>query len=132
VTFLVDTDVCSAYLKGNHQAGNRFVQYGGGLCVSTVTVGELFAWVLRAKASPKRLQGLQDLLKDVTVLDVTLEVAHKFGEIRAYQLDHGQFTPEMDLLIAATAIVHGLTLSTHNVADFRDVPQLNVVDWIAA
>jgi predicted nucleic acid-binding protein len=36
----------------------------------------------------------------------------------------------MDLLIASTALVHGLTLVTHNVADFANVPSLTVVAWL--
>jgi tRNA(fMet)-specific endonuclease VapC len=130
VSFLVDTDICSAYLKGDRLVWNRFMQYSGGLYVSTVTVGELFTWVLRANASPARMQGLLDLLRDVTVLEVTLDVARKFGEVRAGLLDKGQSAPEMDLLIGSTALVHGLTMVTHNVSDYANIPSLTVVDWL--
>jgi predicted nucleic acid-binding protein len=65
------------------------------------------------KAPPKRLQTLLDLLSDVTVLDVTLDVGRKFGEVRARLLDAGLATPAMDLFIAATAPAHDLTLVTH-------------------
>ena len=58
-------------------------------------------------------------------------MSYKFGEIRAYQLDHGLSTPDMDLLIAATAVLRGLTLVTHNVEDYANVPGLEVVDWLA-
>jgi predicted nucleic acid-binding protein len=119
-------------MKGSHPVGNRFIQYGGRLHVSVVTAAELFAWVLRAKASPARLQGLLDLLRDLACIDVNPAVARKFGEIRAQQLDQGLYTPEMDLLIASTALVHELTLVTHNVQDFAQVPGLNVVDWLDA
>jgi tRNA(fMet)-specific endonuclease VapC len=54
------------------------------------------------------------------------------GSVRASQLDHGQFTPEMDLLIASTALVHGLTLVTHNTQDFTNVPGLSLADWLSA
>jgi len=130
MSFLLDTDICSAYLKGDHRVGKRVEQYGGRLYVSAVVAAELFAWVLRAKASPERLQGLLDLLNDVGFLEINRDVSRKFGEIRAYQLDHGTPTPEMDLLIASTAILHGLTLVTHNVEDYADVPGLEVVDWL--
>ena len=130
MSFVLDTDICSAYLKGNSRVHSRFIQYGGRLHVSTITVGELFVWVLRARASPDRLQGLLDLLDDITVLDVNRAVAQKFGEVRAQQLDQGLYTPELDLLIAATAIVHNLTLVSHNVQDFAHVPGLTVQDWL--
>jgi len=130
LSFLIDTDICSAYLKGDRLVWKRFLQYSGGLHVSTVTAGELFTWVLRANASPARLQGLLDLLRDMTVLDVTLDVARKFGAVRAHLLDQGLAVPEMDLLIASTALVHGLTVVTHNVTDYANIPGLTVVDWL--
>ena len=37
----------------------------------------------------------------------------------------------MDLLIAATALVHNLTLVTHNVRDFANVPDLMIQDWLS-
>ena len=130
MSFLLDTDICSAYLKGNHQLWQRFMQYSGRLHVSVITVGELFTWGMRASASPKRLPGLLDFLNITIVHDVTLEVTRKFGELRAARLDTGQGTRDMDLLIAATALVHDLTLVTHNVQDFTDLPRLTIHDWL--
>lgn len=131
MSFLVDTNICSAYLKGNPQVWNRFLQYSGRLHICAVIAAELFAWAKRRKASPKRLQGLQKLLVATHFLEVNLELAEKFGELRASELDRGLSTPQMDLLIAATALVHDLTLVTHNVQDFANVRGLGVVDWLA-
>jgi tRNA(fMet)-specific endonuclease VapC len=38
--------------------------------------------------------------------------------------------PDMDLVIAATALVYDLTLVTHNVQDFTDMPGLRIQDWL--
>jgi tRNA(fMet)-specific endonuclease VapC len=97
---------------------------------SAITAAELFAWALRAKASPARQQAVLDFFNDVTFLEVDRDVSRKFGEIRAAQLDQGQYTPEMDLLIASTALAHGLTLVTHNTQDFTNVPGLTLEDWL--
>jgi tRNA(fMet)-specific endonuclease VapC len=129
MSFLVDTDVCSAHLKGNRAVNNRFLQYTGGLHVSSVTLGELYTWALRASAPPRRLQALEELLSDMTVLDVTADVARKFGEVRAALMDEGLPPPDMDLLIAVTALVHDLTVATHNTQDFAHIPGLRLVDW---
>jgi tRNA(fMet)-specific endonuclease VapC len=130
LSFLLDTDTCSAYVKGNPLVFNRFLQYGGGLSISTITLGELFTWALRAHAPRRRLQDVQDLLKLVSLRDVTRDVAVKFGEIRAALLDQGLPVGEMDLLNAATSLVHNLTLVTHNRADYANIPNLTVVDWL--
>ena len=130
MSFILDTDICSAHLKGVESVTNRFLQYTGQLYVSTVSLAELYSWALRSKSSPRRSQGLIALLSDVTVLDVDQDVACKFGEVRARLFDQGQPASSMDLLIAATALVHGLTVVTHNTRHFANVPELPVVDWV--
>jgi tRNA(fMet)-specific endonuclease VapC len=57
-------------------------------------------------------------------------VAQKFGEIRAWQLDRGLSTPDLDFVIAVTALPHGMTLVTHNARDFQHVPFLSLADWL--
>ena len=131
MSFLLDTDTSSAYLKGNAKVVNRVIQYGGRLSVSMVTVGELHTWAFRAIASPRRLADLASFLNDVTTWDVDVDVARKFGEVRAGLLDAGRRAPEMDLLIAATALVRGLTLVTHNTQDYAQVPGLALADWLS-
>ncbi|MBI2824313.1 MAG: type II toxin-antitoxin system VapC family toxin [Planctomycetia bacterium] len=83
---------------------------GSGLHISTVTLAELYTWALRSKAPPRRLHALAELLRDVVVLDITPAASRRFGELQAGLLDIGKPAPEMDLLIAATALVHDLTL----------------------
>jgi len=129
MSFLVDTDTCSANLKANRAVNNRFLQYTGGIYISTITLGELYTWVMRAGASARRRQSLQELLRDVIVLEFTQDVAFKFGEVRAALFDLGLPPPEMDLIIAATALVHNFTLVTHNTKDFVNIPGLRLADW---
>jgi predicted nucleic acid-binding protein len=43
MSFLLDTDICSAYLRQDRNVEGRFLQYGGQLYVSVITVGELFS-----------------------------------------------------------------------------------------
>lgn len=132
MSFLLDTDICSAHLKANRQVWGKFLQHTGQLHISAVSLGELSVWVCRKNASPGRRRVLDSFLLDVAVLDVTSSVAEKFGAIRAAALDAGQHYPDMDLLIAATALVHDLTLVTHNVKDFKNIPGLHIQDWLAS
>jgi tRNA(fMet)-specific endonuclease VapC len=130
MSFVVDTDTCSAYIKGHPLVSNRFLQYGGGLYLSVVTLAELTVWANRAKAPPKRAPEVQDLLKLVIPLDATVDVARKYGVIQAALMDVGQLAPQLDLIIAATALVHGYTVVTHNVRDYAPIPGVTFVDWL--
>lgn len=76
------------------------------------------------------MTDLLAFLKDVTILDVDESVARRFGEIRAALLDAGLPNPDMDLVNASTALVHGLTIVTHNTQDYIDVPGLSLADWL--
>jgi tRNA(fMet)-specific endonuclease VapC len=131
VSFLIDTDTCSAHLRQKSPVTSRFLQYTGQLHVSVITVGELYTWALRAKAPPQRMQSLLEMLTDVTVLDVTGVVAAEFGRMRAELMDIGRPAPDMDLLIAATAVAHNLTVVTHNTVDFAGIPGVRTIDWLA-
>ena len=44
--------------------------------------------------------------------------------------DIGTPMPDVDALIAATALVHDMTLVTHNAVDFQPVAGLRFVDWL--
>lgn len=94
MSFLLDTDTCSAHLRQKRPVNNRFLQYLGGLHTSTITVAELYAWALRANAPSKRLDGLREMIRDVQVLDVTPQVAETYGRVQAHLLDIGRPAPE--------------------------------------
>ena len=129
--FLLDTNICSSYLKGEQAVWNRFVQHSGGLATSVVCAGELWTWVKRGKASTKSQRAVADFYTLIEIIDVDLEIALSFGELRATMMNEGTRMPDMDCLIAATAIVHDLTLVTHNTSDFANVKLLRLQDWLA-
>jgi tRNA(fMet)-specific endonuclease VapC len=132
MTFLLDTNICSAQIRGDRRLFSRFIQYSGRLHVSVICVAELVLWVSRPGSPRTGHQDLDQFLQLVTSLDVTMEVARKFGGVQAALMNVGLQAPEMDLMIGATALVHNLTLVTHNVQDFANIPELDVVDWLAA
>jgi tRNA(fMet)-specific endonuclease VapC len=131
MSFLIDTDICSAFLRGDRRVGGRFMQYAGRLNVSSITVAELYAGAFRLRASRRLASDVFLMLQDLTILDVTYDVAYAFGSIRAPLLDRGLPAPSMDLLIAATALAHGLTLVTHNTTHYASVSGISLLDWLA-
>ena len=132
MNFLLDTNICSAYLKGDQAVWGRFTQYVGGVCISVVTAGELWTWVKRGQASRRAQKAVTQFIDLIEVLDIDLEVALQFGELRARLLDAGTPMPDMDGLIAATALSHNLTLVTNNLGDFKNVAELRLQDWTAS
>jgi tRNA(fMet)-specific endonuclease VapC len=110
---------------------HRFVQHSGRLHLSGVGLGELYVWAFHRQNPAPIIRRIEDdLLADVVVLNYDSACARKFGEIRAQLLPEGISVPTTDLMIASVALVHDLTLVTHNISDYRNIPGLGVDDWL--
>jgi len=107
------------------------MQYSGGLFIPTIVLGELFAWAYRRDDPTPLLHFLNDdLLMDVDVLPFDAICAEQYGMVRGRLLRQGITVPEPDLMVASVALVHNLTLVTHNTADFQNIPGLRLDDWL--
>ncbi len=130
MTHLLDTNICSALMRRPGGLAHRFFQYAGGLAIPTVVLAELYSGAYRCADPTRLLRLIGDLLDDVSVLDFDAECAKQFGMTRGSLLQRGISVPTTDLMIAAVALVHDLTLVTHNTNDYRNIPGLRVDDWL--
>jgi tRNA(fMet)-specific endonuclease VapC len=110
---------------------HRFIQYSGGLTIASVTLAELYAGAYKRPQPARLLALIGDLLRDVTVLDFDAACAEQFGRVHGGLLRQGIQVPTADLMIAAVALTHNLTLVTHNTADYQHVPGLRLDDWLS-
>ncbi|MEO6326551.1 MAG: type II toxin-antitoxin system VapC family toxin [Thermoanaerobaculia bacterium] len=115
-TYLADTSVLIDVLRGVPDRVERLkalVEAGHILACSAITVAELFAGMRQRERTVT--VGLLDSLEH---FDVTRPIAEKAGLLRREWATKGRTFSLPDLLIAATAISHGLILITDNVKDF--------------
>jgi tRNA(fMet)-specific endonuclease VapC len=132
MSFLLDTNTCSEHLRRPAGLIHRFVQHAGRLHIPTIVLGELYAWAYRRPNPAPLLTSIEmALLADVSVISYDETCAHEFGRVRGTLLKQGISVSSIDLMIASVALVHQLTLVTHNTADFRNVPGLRLDDWLA-
>lgn len=120
--YLVDTNVLSELPRPRPDpAVLRWLQRQSTIVVSVVSVEELAFGVARAPAGrrPKLARWLDSLLEAAEIVDVSLTIAKAAGELRAAREGAGRRVAQADMLIAATAVVRGLTLATRNVRDFQ-------------
>ncbi len=131
MSFLLDTNICSAHLRRPAGLAHRFIQYSGRLFTSIIVVGELFAWAYRRDDPAPLLKLLQEeLFDDVAILPFDYDCALAFGRTKGLLLRAGVSVSEVDMLIAAVALAHDFTLVTHNTQDFRRIPDLRIDDWL--
>lgn len=121
MSILVDTNVVAELVRPRPDP--RVVGWAGGLgavLLSAVTVEEVF-FGLSAKPSSRIERWFEDFLdSDCQVLEITLPIARHAGVLRGQFRKRGRPRAQADMLIAATAALHGLTLATRNERDFHD------------
>jgi predicted nucleic acid-binding protein len=132
VSYLLDTNVVSESRRPRpDQNALQWLRYTPSrqLHLSVLTVGELTRGIELLQhrdpsqaAAPQRWVGEIVAMFDGRILPFTTEAAAAWG-----RLDARHQLPVIDGLIAATALVHHLTVVTRNVKDFEraGVPVLN-------
>lgn len=130
MSFLLHRDTCAAHLRGVRRVSNRLLQNIGDLRVSAVTVMELELWLLQPQTPFRCNQAYGVFLQQVAVLDVDDAIAHRAAQLASRLVGQRPRLPALHCLVAATARVHDLTLVTHAVQRFAQIPGLTVVDWM--
>jgi predicted nucleic acid-binding protein len=120
-TFLCDTNILSELARPQPNSGvEAWAQGLSSIAVSVITVEEI-AYGLAWKPNLRILEWFQDFLDRYSeVLPVTADIAARAGRLRGTLQAQGRTRTQADMLIAATAQAHGLTLVTRNVRDFED------------
>ena len=131
MSYLLDADTCSVHLRRPSGLLHRFIQHAGRLFIPSVVLAELYTWAFR-RTEPRALLSAieQDLLADVDVLVFDEPCAIEFGRIRAGLLRNGITVGPVDLKIASVALVHDITLVTHNTSDYENIRALRIEDWL--
>lgn len=108
---LVDTDLFVDHLRGTR----RLVPGRDTISYSVVTRAELFAGHRTDEARVDRLLApFREIVIDRAIAERAGRIRRRFGR------------PIADALIAATAIEHGLSLSTRNVSHFEGIRGLKI------
>lgn len=127
--YLVDSDLIIAHLHGD-RGTTLFLEAlaSEGWAISTTVLMEIEEGVLRSADRRATRRKLTCLLQLVEVLPFDAAAARRCATIR-HQLrrrERAVRTRALDLLNAAIAIEHRLTLVTRNIADYEDIPRLDL------
>lgn len=116
---VLDTDVASKLIKRQLSDPLAARLTGTTLCVTFVTVGELWQWATMRSWGPRTREELEHWLARVVVLDSDDATSRTWGAISAAARRRGRAAPANDSWIAACCLAHGFPLATFNVKDFE-------------
>ncbi len=127
---LVDTDILSDFLRGKNvhvvDRANAYLRDQGRFTISVVTVFEIVRGRHQANQLDRALKFLE-WTKRANVLVFDAECARIAGESGGALLRGGLPVGVADVLIAATAIAHGLTIATANVDHYQRMQPFGLI-----
>ncbi|MDE1992243.1 MAG: type II toxin-antitoxin system VapC family toxin [Rhizobiaceae bacterium] len=126
--YLLDSNAVIALMKGHSGFVKEIRKYEPrDFGIPAIVAHELFYGAYKGQRVEDNL-GRIDALQFET-LDFDREDARRAGEIRAALAILGTPIGAYDVLIAGQALARDLILVTHNVREFRRVPNLLLEDW---
>jgi len=132
VGLMVDADVFIRYERRGIPVDLSVWEPSEGVFISVVTVSELLMGVHRADSEARRKRRsefVEAILAGVSVLDFTIAVARRHAQVYAELSQQGRLIGAHDMIIAATALHHNLSLLTDNVEEFSRVAGLRVIPF---
>ena len=127
--YLIDSDWLIDLLLGLPEAQALYERLAAdGISASIISYIETYEGV-DATADPADAERrLEVLLTSIPLAALSEEVARRCARLRLSLRREGKRvnTRAMDLIIAATALEHGLTLVTRNRDDYKDIPGLRL------
>ena len=129
--YMLDTNVCIDYLKGNsNNIRDRIISAPkDALCISAITLSELMYGVENSSNRETNLVALDFFLLKIDIIPYDDQAAAAYGVIRRQLKQEGNVIGGMDMLIAAHAKSLDAVLITHNTREFNRVQGLRIEDW---
>ncbi len=129
MSYLLDSDWLIDFLGGDPAAQHLVAPLLiDGLAISVITFVEIYEGTERSVSPRQEERSFRAFLRATRVLPVNRPVARRAATVRVQLRSQGRSVRNraLDLLIAATALQHNLTLVSRNTDDYRDIPGLKL------
>jgi len=129
--YLLDTDACIRVLNGSSARviGQLRSHAPAEIRISSVTRAELLHGARRSARVAENLRVLDSFFAPLVSVPFDDVYAEQYAVLRASLAAGGRPIGPNDLLIAATALAHDLTLVTSHLREFSRVAGLEIEDW---
>ena len=129
--YIIDTDICIYWLKGNRNVARRIENQGiENISVTIITACELYFGAYNSQKKDRNIAALNELFMQLKVIQTTSEVARNFGDIKARLEQEGRIINDADILIASIIIANNGILVTNNTDHFKRISGLRLENWL--
>jgi tRNA(fMet)-specific endonuclease VapC len=130
VSLLIDTDILIFSIKGAESVRKGF-QKNESLpkSISVITYGELLHGAKKSLSPEKNLAVVYRIAEIFPLVAVSRAIIETFADLKASLEGGGEIIPDLDLMIAATAMALNYTLISNNTKHFGRIKNLKLDNW---
>jgi len=128
--YLLDTNICIHYFKGQFELKSKFERIGfKNFAISEITLAEL---IYGAEKSQKKAENRKvvEIFTDKIAIIPIFDSIGLYGKEKARLKLKGTVISDLDLFIGATAIINDMILVTRNVREFERMENIKIENWI--
>ena len=131
MTYLLDTNICIAYLSGRDEEVQDALRAEGpeSVVLCSVVKAELLYGARNSSRVEENLALLEAFFATMASLPFDDDAAERYGTLRAHLRREGRGVGGNDMMIAAIALANDATLVTRNRRELSVVPGLRLVTW---
>jgi len=128
--YLLDTDTIIFNLKGSLAVRkNLLLHINDPIKVSVITLMELYYGAYKSQKVTGNLAKIKTIEQSLEIIPVRIESVEIFGMLKSKLEKPGSRLDDFDLIIAACALAHNLTLVTNNEKHFQRIEGLKLTNW---
>ena len=127
--YMLDTDIASYLIRGDHPGvTKKFTELYEKCVISSITAAELQYGAKKRnnRALTQKVQALCDL---IPIIPWNEDAAGSYAKLRVELETAGTPIGNMDMMIAASAMVEEAVLITNNTGHFSKIASLKLEDW---
>jgi tRNA(fMet)-specific endonuclease VapC len=130
MTYLLDTNICIHYFKGQFGLSKKIEKIGfENFAISEITLAELYYGAEKSQYKEQNLKVIEDFVDKITIIPI-LNSIRIYGKEKARLKTKGKIISDLDLFIGATSIVNEMIMVTRNTREFERFEGIRLENWI--
>lgn len=127
--YLLDTNICIHYFKGQFEIKEKIEQIGyDKFAISEITLAELIYGAEKSQKRDKNIEVIYNFSEKIIIIPIFQSI-NTYAKEKARLRRLGTIISDLDLFIGATAIFNGMTLVTRNVREFERMENIKIESW---
>ncbi|QTQ12184.1 PIN domain-containing protein [Treponema parvum] len=122
---ILDTNIIIHILKGDSIVAGE-AKKAGLIYIPVIVLGELMFGAEKSNLKQSNKEKYLRFCLSYPLLDVTRDVAQKYGKLKNILQTNGDILPENDIWISAIAITNEMTIITKD-KHFERIPDLRII-----